>query len=152
MQVQRFVEALKADLAAVAQLGDPQTAEAAQRIAVSIQGSLGLRLLDALGEAVLELNAQLPGGHVEVRLVGQNPEFVYVREEEEEPPSGGDEAHTARITLRLPDALKRSVEEAAEREKVSVNTWLVRALARAVHGGGGGGHRPGKRLTGFAQS
>lgn len=151
MQVQRFVEALKADLTAVAQLGDPQTAEAAQRIAVSIQGSLGLRLLDALGEAVLELNAQLPGGHVEVRLVGQNPEFVYVREEEEEPPSGGDEAHTARITLRLPDALKRSIEEAAEREKVSVNTWLVRALARAVHGGGGG-HRSGKRLTGFAQS
>ena len=151
MHLSRFVEALKADLTAVAQLGDPQTAEAAQRIAVSIQGSLGLRLLDALGEAVLELNAQLPSGHVEVRLVGQNPEFVYVPEEEEEQPAGGDEAYTARITLRLPEGLKRSIEESAEREKVSVNTWLVRALARAVHGAVGG-HRSGKRVTGFAQS
>jgi hypothetical protein len=150
MQLARFVEALRNDLAALADVGDAETAEAARRIAVSIQGVLGLRLLDVLGEAAVELNAQLPDGRVEVRLVGQDPEFVYIREEEPEPPpTGGDDALTARITLRLPDALKRSVESAAEQEGVSVNTWLVRALARALHGPV---RRSGNRLTGWAQS
>jgi hypothetical protein len=149
MQLSRFVEALRADLAAVADVGDEQTVEAARRIAVSIQGSLGLRLLDVLGEAAVELNAQLPDGRVEVRLVGQDPELVYIRTEEPASPPVGDDALTARITLRLPEALKRSVETAAEREGVSVNTWLVRALARALHGPA---RRSGNRLTGWAQS
>jgi hypothetical protein len=150
MQLSRFVEALRSDLAAVADVGDEETVEAARRIAVSIQGSLGLRLLDILGEAALELNAQLPDGRVEVRLVGQDPELVYIRAEEPTSPSlGGDEALTARITLRLPEALKRSVEAAADQEGVSVNTWLVRALARALHGPV---RRSGNRLTGWAQS
>jgi hypothetical protein len=150
MQLSRFVEALRNDLAAVAELGDEETADAARRIAISIQGSLAMRLLDALGEAAVELNGQLTDGRVEVRLVGQDPEFVYVHDEEPaSPPVGGDEAFTARISLRLPDGLKRSVEAAAEREGVSVNTWLVRALSRAVHGPT---KRSGNRLTGFAQS
>jgi predicted DNA binding CopG/RHH family protein len=59
----------------------------------------------------------------------------------------------ARITLRLPESLKTSVEAAAANEGVSVNTWLVRALQRAVSGGGGGGfYRSGKRITGFSQA
>jgi hypothetical protein len=150
MQLARFVEALREDLAAVAELGDEETAEAARRIAVSIQGSLAMRLLDALGEAAVELNAQLSDGRVEVRLVGQDPEFVYVHEEQPaSAPVGGDEAYSARITLRLPEGLKRSVESAAEQEGTSVNTWLVRALSRAVHGPS---RRSGNRLTGFAQS
>jgi hypothetical protein len=45
------------------------------------------------------------------------------------------------------------VDAAAAREGVSVNTWLVRALARAVGSGGGGARRgPGNRLTGFGRS
>lgn len=151
MQLSRFVEALRNDLTAVAELGDDETAETARRIALSIQGSLSMRLLDVLGEAALELNGQMSDGRVEVRLVGQDPELVYIHEEEEEasPPVTGDEAFTARISLRLPDGLKRSVETAAEREGVSVNTWLVRALSRAVHGPK---RSSGNRLTGFAKS
>jgi HicB family len=152
MQLSRFVEALRNDLAAVAELGDEQTAEAARRIAISIQGALAMRILDLLGEAAVELNAQLTDGRVEVRLVGQDPELVFVREEEPErasAPVAGDEAYSARITLRLPEGLKRSIEGAAENEHVSVNTWLVRALSRAVHGPS---RRSGKRLTGFAES
>jgi len=57
---------------------------------------------------------------------------------------------SARISLRLPESLKSTVERAAEREGISVNAWLVRAIARAtesrpVHAGG-------KRLSGYAQS
>ena len=42
-----------------------------------------------------------------------------------------DEAATARINLRLPERLKEGVEEAAARERQSVNSWLVRAIASA---------------------
>src|ERR671934_260644 len=68
MQLQRFVDSLKADLSAVAELGDEATAEAAGRLVVTLQASVGLRLLDALSEAALELNEKLPFGHVEVRI------------------------------------------------------------------------------------
>src|SRR5918997_1641976 len=49
------------------------------------------------------------------------------------PPPEGDA--TARINLRLPEQLKADVEQAASRERLSVNAWLIRAAAAAiVHG------------------
>jgi hypothetical protein len=149
MQLQRFIDSLKADLSAVAELGDETTAQAAGQLVITLQGSLGLRLLDALSEAALELNDKLPFGHVEVRLTGQDPEFVFVGEEAEAAPVGAEEAYTARISLRLPDALKTSVEAAAAREGVSVNTWIVRALSRSSTGPA---VQSGNRLTGYARS
>jgi hypothetical protein len=149
MQLQRFVDALKADLSAVAELGDETTADAAGRLVISLQASVGLRLLDALSEAVLELNERLPSGHVEVRLAGQDPELVYVSDEPEAPAGPADEAYTARITLRLPEALKASVELAAGREGVSVNTWIVRALSRTSTAAPAA--QSGNRLTGYAR-
>jgi hypothetical protein len=65
---------------------------------------------------------------------------------------------TARISLRLPDALKARIEEAAGSIGASVNSWLVNELQDAVvkidqaastsertHG------RPGKRMTGWVR-
>ena len=78
MEMARFVDSLAADVAAVAAVGDEQTRAAAERVLHAIRGSAGLRLLDALGEAALEISGQLPEGHVEVRLVGQDPALVYV--------------------------------------------------------------------------
>ena len=63
MEMSRYVEALEADVAAVAAVGDEQTRLAAERVLHAIRGSVGLRLLDALGEAALELSTQLPSGH-----------------------------------------------------------------------------------------
>jgi hypothetical protein len=150
MQLQRFVDALKADLTAVAELGDEATAEAAGRLVLTLQASVGLRLLDALSEAALELNDKLPHGHVEVRLTGQDPELVYVGDEPEAAPAAGDEAYSARITLRLPEALKGAIEAAAAREGVSVNTWIVRALSRGSSTGTSQ-QQSGNRLTGYAR-
>jgi predicted DNA binding CopG/RHH family protein len=150
MQLQRFIEALKADLSAVAELGDETTADAAGRLIVTLQASVGLRLLDALSEAALELNEKLPAGHVEVRLTGQDPELVFVEEEAEAPVAAAEEGATARISLRLSDALKTAVEAAAAREGVSVNTWIVRALSRSATAGTA--VQSGNRLTGYARS
>jgi HicB family len=149
MEMARFIEALESDLAAVAAVGDEQTAAAAERVLQAIRGSAGLRLLDVLGEAALEVSAQLPSGHVEVRLAGQDPALVYVAEEEAAPEPTVEDGLTARITLRLPEGLKASIEIAAAREGVSVNSWLVRALSRGI---AGPVQRSGKRLRGFAQS
>ncbi|HEY7018537.1 MAG TPA: toxin-antitoxin system HicB family antitoxin [Gaiellaceae bacterium] len=149
MQLQRFIDALRADLTAVAELGDETTADAAGRLVVTLQASVGLRLLDALSEAALELNDKLPSGHVEVRLTGQDPELVYVSDETEAPAGPADEAYTARITLRLPEALKAGIEAVASREGVSVNTWIVRALSRSSTAAPAA--QSGKRLTGYAR-
>jgi hypothetical protein len=151
MQLQRFVDSLKADLTAVAELGDDATAEAASRLVVSLQASFGLRLLDALSEAALELTEKLPNGHIEVRLTGPDPELVFVSDQEPDAPvAGTEEGQTARITLRLPETLKVVVEAAASREGVSVNTWIVRALSRVSSAAPA--TQSGNRLTGYARS
>jgi hypothetical protein len=149
MQTATFIDALRNDLDSIAAVGDDAAAEAGRRLTQALQASAKLRLLDILGEAALEVSAQLPSGHVEVRISGQDVELVYVEEEQEAGAPTGDDA-SARITLRLPEALKVSVEVAASREGVSVNAWIVRALARAL--GGGRGPRVGSRLTGFGRS
>ena len=41
---------------------------------------------------------------------------------------------TSRLNLRLPEGLKAKIEEAARREGLSLNAWLVRAAAAAVEG------------------
>jgi HicB family len=152
MQTTQYVDALLADLEAMANLGDEAVADAARRLSQTLRSSANLRLLDLLGEAALEVSGQLPSGHVEVRLVGQEPSLVYVDEEPEAPapPAGADDA-SARITLRLSEALKTSVEAAAAREGVSVNTWIIRALGRAASAPTTV-RRSGRRMTGYAES
>ena len=58
---------------------------------------------------------------------------------------------TARITLRLPEGLKARAEAAAAREGASTNTWLVRAVSRALEPRTTR-IRTGNRLQGYAQS
>ena len=153
MQIDGYIQALREDLARIAAVGDESTARAAELLAMALEAALGRRLLEALGEAALELSNQLEHGRVEVRFAGADPEFVYVPDEAVEPEPGPDEALTARITLRLPDALKQRVEDAANREGVSVNTWIVQALGRVSSPGTGTTRRSsGRRLTGYGRS
>jgi predicted HicB family RNase H-like nuclease len=146
MQLRPFIEGLQSDLEEIAAVGDDAVGEAARRLTAAVGASAGLRLLDALTEAALELSSQLPSG--------QDPSFVYVEDEGEAPaPPTAEDALVARISLRLPEGLKVAIEAAATSEGVSVNAWLVRSLARAVSSGGGGGRRgPGNRLTGYGRS
>src|SRR5436305_4341051 len=112
MQIDGYVQALREDLARIAAVGDESTARAAELLAMALESALGRRLLEALGEAALELSNQLDDGRVEVRFAGADPEFVYVRDEAPAAEPADDGEPTARITLRLPDALKARVEDA----------------------------------------
>ncbi len=80
MDIERHVQAIQADLASAAALGDEAAALAGERLAAAVASSLQLRLLDVLTEATLDLNAQLSSGHVEVRLAGRDPELVLVED------------------------------------------------------------------------
>ena len=153
MQLTPHVTAIQGDLASAAALGDEATAEAARRLADALGSSLQLRLLELLGEAALDVTAQLPSGHVEVRLSGREPQLVVVFEPESstEPPTAAGDDASARITLRLPEALKAAVEAAADREQISTNTWIVRTLGRALEQRQTR-VRTGNRLQGYAQS
>jgi hypothetical protein len=150
VQLERFIDALEAELASLAAIGDEESQQAASRLSGALRSAAGLRFLDVLSEAALELSAQLPSGHVEVRLAGQEPSLVYVEAPEVAATPSGEEGLAARITLRLPEQLKASVEAAAAREGVSVNAWLVRALSRSVSSPSR--RQSGSRLTGFAKS
>jgi hypothetical protein len=47
-------------------------------------------------------------------------------------PGDDEEGGTTRLTLRLPNHLKPGIDEAAARAGLSVNAWLVRAVAAAL--------------------
>jgi predicted HicB family RNase H-like nuclease len=149
MQTASFVEALRREVAAAVASGDAGTSAAVERLAASLEAAAHLWLLDAATQAADQVSAQLAEGHVEVRLAGRDPELVYVASPEPEPQAAGDEAYDARITLRLPEALKTQVERWAAADGVSVNTWLVRTIAR---GATPPRRTPGRRLTGYGQS
>lgn len=150
MQLDGHIQALREDLARLAALGDEATARAAELLAVALEPALTRRVQEVLAEAALELTSQLGRSRVEVRLTGGEPELVVVPEEADEPAPAA-EAFSARITLRLPESLKARIEVAAAREGVSVNTWLVQALQRAVEP-----RRPSagsrSRLSGYGRS
>jgi predicted HicB family RNase H-like nuclease len=97
----------------------------------------------------VELSSKLPSGHVEVRLAGQEPELIFVDTPAGDAGAAAEEL-SARISLRLPESLKSAVEQAAAREGVSTNAWLIRAIARATESRPV--HVSGKRLSGYAQS
>ena len=149
MNLTIVLEGLQQDLQNLGELGDERSAQVAQRLTEALGSSLRLKLLDLFSQVAVELSSKLPSGHIEVRLAGQEPELVFVDIPGEAAGLAGEEL-SARISLRLPESLKGAVEKAADREGVSTNAWLVRAIARATES------RPaqvtGRRLSGYAQS
>ena len=149
MNLTIVLEGLQEDLQGLAELGDERSAQIARRLGDALGSNLRLKLLDLLSQAALELNSKLPSGHIEVRLAGQEPEFVFVDAPGESAGSAGEEL-SARISLRLPESLKTAVEKASDAEGISTNAWLIRAIARATESRPV--HVSGKRLSGYAQS
>jgi len=132
MQLSNTVERLQEDLSKLAGLGDDAVGEAASRLAAAMDGPATMRLLELLGEAAVELSAQLSAGRVELRISGRDVELVYLEEVAGPTETEIGDERLARISLRLPEQLKANIERAAAREGVSTNAWIVRALGRST--------------------
>ncbi|TYP86844.1 toxin-antitoxin system HicB family antitoxin [Blastococcus xanthinilyticus] len=172
MDLTPFVDQLRRDLLTAADAGGEEARALAERLTAPLESSVRLALLSALSQAAEEITAQLAPGTVDVRLRGSDLGFAVTTPPTESsagPAAGAapkaetptvdlDEGGTLRITLRLPEQLKARVDEAATRLGVSVNTWLVRAVADAVVPGPGPSAEPrrgrrssGSQYTGWAR-
>jgi hypothetical protein len=144
MDLMPYVENLRRELAVAADAGGDDARALAERLTAPLESAIRLMLLDALSAAADEITRELAPGSVELRLRAGEPDFVVtpapVDEPDElapeaQPPLArpeGDDGATARINLRLPEQLKAGVEQAASRERLSVNAWLVRVAAAAL--------------------
>jgi hypothetical protein len=138
MDVERFITGIQRQLETTAALGDERTQQVAAALASSITAAARLAILEAISATAAEVSAALleagPGPTVTLRLDGSEVHLDLTGA----PPAAGDEPRlddgeaTARISLRLSDALKAEIEKAATREGVSVNSWLVRAATAAL--------------------
>ncbi|MFE3514615.1 hypothetical protein [Streptomyces sp. NPDC059166] len=154
MDLTPYVDNLRRELAVAAEAGGDQARELAERLTAPLESATRLTMLNVLSAAMDEITRELAPGSVDVRLRGLDPDFVVTRPEGGEVYEGGirpaeplkapspvpadaEEGGTARVNLRLPAHLKVRAEEAASREGLSVNAWLVRAVSAAVDGGGG---------------
>ena len=175
MELETYVNKLREQLAVAASAGGEEALSLAQRMTAPLESAVRLTLLDALSTAAAEITSELAPGSVELRLRGSEPEFVVTpppaettseQAESREPPgeraasaavAGAGEGGIARINLRLPEQLKSQVEQSADREGLSINAWLVRAVAAAVDRGNSGAQREQRtsrsrqRYTGWAR-
>ena len=158
MQLHAYVTRIQDHLVAAAALGDDRARQVAEVLATSVEPALRLAVLEAVAAAADDITAALldsPGSPaVSVRFSGADGDELQVdvrhgEIESNEPVSITDDADaSARISLRLSDALKAEIETAARAAAISVNTWLVRVAAREVsrpsdrqHQGGRNHHR-----------
>jgi hypothetical protein len=145
MNLTPYVENLRRELAIAADAGGDDARALAERLTGPLESAVRLTLLEALSAAADEITRELAPGSAELRLRAGEPEFVVSPPPGEEPagepvappaPPDAEEGAMTRINLRLPEQLKAGVEQAASRERLSVNAWLVRAVSAAVAGGG----------------
>jgi hypothetical protein len=149
MDLTPYVDNLRRELAVAAEAGGDEARALADRLTAPLDSALRLTLLEALSAAADEITRDLAPGSVEVRLRGRDPGFVVTTPpafDHDGPPEPdapavaagpvADDGGTSRVNLRLPDQLKARAEEAATREGLSLNAWLVRAAASALQPGG----------------
>lgn len=139
MDLGGYVSDLQRQLVDAAENGTTETRAVAERLAASLDAAARMVLLDALSAAAGQISSDLAPGSVDLRLRGREIEFVVIQpgtehDSDDNSPSvvDLDDASTSRTTLRLPDALKARVDDAAAADGLSVNSWLVRAIASAL--------------------
>ncbi|WP_425833556.1 toxin-antitoxin system HicB family antitoxin [Streptomyces fractus] len=149
MDLTPYVDTLHRELAVAAEAGGDEARELAERLTAPLESATRLTMLNVLSAAMDEITRDLAPGSVDVRLRGLDPDFVVTPPPRDTPAAPAeplqtpaapsvpetDEGGTARVNLRLPAHLKARAEEAASREGLSVNAWLVRAVSAAVDGG-----------------
>jgi hypothetical protein len=153
MELSSFSALIGEDIAALGRLGDDAMADAAARMVGSLGGPINARLLEVLSQVAAEFDTQGQPAHVELRVVGSDARLVLITEagDEESAAAPVDGDTDARITLRVPAALKAAVEAAAAAVGVSVNSYIIRRLS--VQPTQSAGQQFGRRrMSGYGQS
>ena len=145
MDLTPYVSKLSAELAVAAEAGGAEARALAERLIAPLDSAVRLTLLDALSSAADEITRDLAPGWVELRLRGREPSFVVTPPPTDDsfadsaqpasaasPPVIDTDDAMTRINVRLPEHLKARIEDAAAKEKISANVWLVRAAAAAL--------------------
>jgi hypothetical protein len=169
MDLAPYVDSIHRQLALAADAGGAESHDLAERLFAPLESAIRLSLQEALSAAADEITIELAPGSVELRLRGRDPQFVVTAPP---PPATADEVQAAaptpeppedddgsmaRVNVRMPGQLKARVDQAAARENISVNSWLVRAATAALEqadaSGGRGWRWPQgrQRYTGWAR-
>ena len=146
MNLALYIEALRSQLLAAADAGGAESRATIERLVPGLDAAVRVVLLEALSSAADEITREIAPGSVEIRLRGSDPDFVvnvpaFEHADETITSTAGrptvihaadSDAGTSRLNLRLPEGLKARIEEAARREGLSLNAWLVRSAAAAL--------------------
>lgn len=151
MELREYVEALREELVTASGAGGVETRAVAERLVAPLESAVRLTLLKVLSAAAEEITRDLAPGSVDLRLRGMEPSFVVTPPSGDDPSagpadetaggasewsagvlSGAEGGATARINFRPPQAMKEQIEEAASRQGISVNAWMIRASAAAL--------------------
>jgi len=142
MDLNAYVDSLRADLLQIAEAGGPDVRAAADRLSMALDSSVRMTLVHALADAAAEITQELPSGSVDVRMRGRDPELVVNPALPVLPPAAPpgfpvaevdeDGDVVARVTVRIPEALKTRAEDAATDSSQSLNAWIVQAVRAAL--------------------
>ncbi len=149
MNLTPYVESVRHGVADAAALADEPTRLVASRLGSAIDASTRLALIDALCDAADAISADLAPGSVVVRMAGSEPQFIVSlpptasteptlllpdagSDPDPEESAEVDDEPVARISLRLPASVKARVDAMADREQISTNAWLLRAVMDAL--------------------
>lgn len=115
-------------------MADPEIVAVANQVLEALKPAIRQTMLEVTEMAAAEINSQLVGQQVEVRLVSGDPELVVSSQKVPAPPLPPTAPGTenvddeARITLRIPQYLKELIADAADIAGDSVNSWVVDTL------------------------
>ncbi|RDI25340.1 hypothetical protein [Lentzea flaviverrucosa] len=148
MDLEHYADQLRQQFLLAAEAHGDEALGVAERLVALLDSAVQVAMLGLLSEAADELTRDLAPDTVELRLRGMAPSFAVTRTESGREQGGGpvfgvpdgglpaeavaEDSTPARINFRPPEHLKVRVEEAAQREGLSVNAWLVRVTAAAL--------------------
>ena len=129
MNTSHLFSHIRNDIDTLTAIGDAQVCEAITRIYPVLEPMLQQRITAYLVTLVAAYNAQPGVAPLELRIDADRIEIVPQTAVNISEPIGELDA---RIALRIPSDLKDKVEQAADAEGISVNSWIIRVLGAAV--------------------
>lgn len=140
MQIDHLLVELEQQVDSQLRFADPLKVDLISEVLEVINPAVRQTMFRVVETALAEINSQLTGQAVEIRLVDGDPELIVTMAAAPPPPPppeapdapDADVFDEARITLRIPGYLKEIIADAARNAGDSVNSYVVDALRTAA--------------------